>query len=205
MAVTDVEIVTLTEALQRLKNANKKDLYVRLEKYERGKYIIPMNFVSMLVGTQNEGKVYEHAAGGLQGQVVKNTDGLLIPQQIPHGIFGWAGAPGAVPGPAILSQGFRVILFLFTQPTWTVAPATISYSIEFSMDGVNWFTNEAGEVGAIGVTNLSADWELMYHEIAAGIAIPLGEFAPYWRIVITTVGAGTSGDMVVESYGVTEI
>lgn len=196
-----VEVVTLTEALQRLKDANKKDLYVRLEKYERGKYIIPMSFVPMIVGSQAQGKLYEYGTGG---KVAKTTADLLAPQVLAPDVLGWTGTSGAVNGATRTSIGYRKLLFLFIQPTWTSAPTTMNYGLEFSEDGTTWFSSAPGSVIGITVGNGEHDWSVMYVEVAAGHAHPLGELGLYWRMVVTTVGGTANGDVQVLVIGVPE-
>ncbi len=67
MKVTDSditrEVVTLTEAIKRLADARKKDIYVEVERVGKEGYIIPMAFMPMVVGSQDQGKVYPNPPG----------------------------------------------------------------------------------------------------------------------------------------------
>lgn len=198
----DIEVVTLTEALKRLADADKKDLYVRLEKYERGKYIIPMNFVPMIVGTQAQGKVYERESGG---KTAKTVVDLLAPLEgVEAGAFTWAGASGAINGATVTSVGYKTLIFYCINPTWAGAPTTMNLQIELSDNGLDWFTARAADVSVMDPAN-DAQYYLAYiFTVAAGDARPMGELAQYWRPVITTVGGAANGTVIVRWAGVSE-
>lgn len=197
------EIVPILEALQRLKGADKRELYVRLEKIGNN-YLIPWEVELLLVGSQSQGTLFEKNASGLLGEV--KPSGPATPQLLVADVVTFT-AGTADKTVAWVTVGFpKIIIFLLQH--WSDVPTTRIDVDLFSVPAIApgpWvaptsvkFNDGVTENPAIGDDNQDI---IVFVTGAAGDKMPIPETGVSMGISIVAVGGSADGSIDVAVYG----
>lgn len=151
-------------------------------------------------GLKTDGTIVDiHDSDGYPTIITRRPPATLMNDEA----FAWAAAPGAVAGAAVQSTGWHNLTFITIQPLWIAICATLTAHIEYSIDGTIWSTEYGAHVQSLSPVNSRVDWFTLNTEIiSANVQYHVvGELAPYWRLVLTTTGAGTEGTIHVHAFG----